>query len=209
MGRQVTAAWDVVVGERIRARRERRGWLQERLAQEMAAGGMAWQRGTVAAVEGGHRKVSALELVTVAGVFGRPLGDFFLDDGGGGIPIRGEVWNPYDVIVEFGDAVPVRRPLGTIVESIRDGLGATEGITGGPRLSGAAGVEADVKAARALGIEVAELQALAAQTWGRSLEREREARVDVEGVSARTVQARRGHVTRRLVEELRAARGQG
>lgn len=209
MGEQLVATWDAMVGERIRVRREARGWLQEQLAHEMTGVGFSWQRSTVAAVERGHRRVAALELVAVAGVMGRSLTRFLgPDEGEKGVMIRGEVWAPADVVVELGDTVPVHWTLAGIVGTI-DGERPEWTQSGGPRRLPVAESEADVKAARALGIEVAELRALAAQTWGRSLEREREARVDVEGVSARTVQARRGHVTRRLLDELRVARGQG
>lgn len=208
MAEGAALTWDEMVGERVRARREGRGWLQQQLAREMGSAGIAWQRGTVAAVEGGHRKASAPELVILAGIFDRPLWRFLLaDDDGEPVSIRGEMRQPRDVVLEMGTGAPVHRTLAAVSLTIRDGEDPRANQSGGPERGGASGTESDVKAARALGVEVGDLQRLAVSTWGHSLEVERDARVDVEGASARTVQARRGHVTRRLVEELRAAGG--
>jgi transcriptional regulator with XRE-family HTH domain len=66
--------------------------------------------------------------------------------------------------------------------------------------------EATVKAARRLERSPDEVDSAARRLWGRSLTDEREARI---GKASRTRadQARRGHVTRQLVDELRLAVG--
>ena len=64
--------------------------------------------------------------------------------------------------------------------------------------------EATVKAAKALGATPLEVATAAEQLWNRGLAAERDARADALGPasSTRARQARRGHVTRRLLAEL-------
>jgi hypothetical protein len=66
--------------------------------------------------------------------------------------------------------------------------------------------EATAKAARTLGVSSAELADLAETVWAASLTAERDRRLaempDAEEDSARTRQARRGHITRTLLSEL-------
>ena len=64
--------------------------------------------------------------------------------------------------------------------------------------------ETERKAARAVGIEPAMMRAIALDLWGRSLVEERDRRTGHD-VSGRSRQAVRGHVTRALLAELRAA----
>ena len=71
----------------------------------------------------------------------------------------------------------------------------------------AAAGEAERKAARVLGATPVLVALAAVKCWGRPLTDEREDRMTnagVEGVSPRVLQARRGHVTRTLLAELRS-----
>jgi transcriptional regulator with XRE-family HTH domain len=69
-----------VVARRIGQLREQAGadWTQARLAQAMNDLGFAWQRITVAEVEGGARKVTLEELLGLAALYGVPLVTFLL-----------------------------------------------------------------------------------------------------------------------------------
>jgi hypothetical protein len=68
--------------------------------------------------------------------------------------------------------------------------------------------DAERRASRTLGVPVDELAVIAWRLWGHGLAAERDEQVEralPAGVLARTVQAMRGHVTRQLLDELRAA----
>ncbi|MGW5123278.1 helix-turn-helix domain-containing protein [Streptomyces sp. NPDC004069] len=88
------------------------------------------------------------------------------------------------------------RIFGVALPELLDGLPSPEPAPVGPD-------EATVKAAQRLGWSPQEVDATAHRLWGRSLTAEREARI---GGAPRTRadQARRGHVTRQLMGELRA-----
>ena len=207
-GPHVEATWGVVVGARLRARRELRAWRQEDVAGRMVGLGQDWQRVTVAAVEQGSREASALELILLAGVFRRSLQAFLAlePDVETGIVLDGAEWPEEAVLVVSKPGMRLR--WATIVRDVLTAAGGVEAVTvGGPVESHRAPPpEADVKAARALDVGVPELQQAALVLWKRSLAEERDARLgDVEGVPARTVQARRGHLTRQLLGELRQA----
>ncbi len=65
-------------------------------------------------------------------------------------------------------------------------------------------LDATVKAAKRLGVTTADVDAAARALWGQTLAGERDKRVQpVEGETPRALQARRGHVTRALLDELR------
>jgi hypothetical protein len=74
-----------------------------------------------------------------------------------------------------------------------------------PEVQRAARGEAEQKAARRLAVDPHDLAIVAFAQWGRSLTEERDARVaalsDI-STTPRTTQARRGHVTRLLLDEL-------
>ncbi len=67
-----------LIARHIRQAREDSGWTQEQLAAAMREAGHAWQRVTVAEVEGGGRRVSLEELLALAILFGVPMVRFLL-----------------------------------------------------------------------------------------------------------------------------------
>ena len=73
-----------VVARRLRDQRERDGMTQARLAEDLRARGFGWSRVTVAEVEGGSRKVTLEELLSLAEYFDVPMASLLL-------PIDGEV----------------------------------------------------------------------------------------------------------------------
>ncbi len=63
--------------------------------------------------------------------------------------------------------------------------------------------EAEQRAADRLGVLAVQVKAASRVIWGRDFEEERDSRVGNGGVPAQSLQARRGHATRAMVEELR------
>lgn len=63
--------------------------------------------------------------------------------------------------------------------------------------------ETTAKAARRLGVDAFDVAVAAEQLWERGLAAERDARLgDTKGLPRRALQARRGHITRALLDEL-------
>jgi len=87
--------------------------------------------------------------------------------------------------------------LGVRLEELLSGLPEPSPVEAGPD-------EATVKAAQRLNAAPVDVDAAAQRLWGRGLVAERDARLGV-ATRSRTDQARRGHVTRALIEELRGA----
>ena len=66
------------------------------------------------------------------------------------------------------------------------------------------------KVAKGLDLDVNDLEALAYRLWGRSFLYERERRLGgISGLSKRSAQTKRGHVTRALLADVKAYLGQG
>jgi transcriptional regulator with XRE-family HTH domain len=89
------------------------------------------------------------------------------------------------------------RVLGVSLEELLNGLPAPSPVEAGPD-------EATVKAARRLDADPVDVDAMAQRLWGRTLTAERDVRVGA-ATRSRADQARRGHVTRALIDELRGA----
>lgn len=89
------------------------------------------------------------------------------------------------------------RIYGMALSELLGGLPTPEPVETGPD-------EATAKAARRLGIQPEAADAAARRLWGRGLSAERDARLGT-ATRSRADQARRGHVTRHLIEELRGA----
>lgn len=88
--------------------------------------------------------------------------------------------------------------LGVTLEELLHGLPAPSPVQDAPD-------EATVKAAKRLNADPVEVDALARQLWGRSLTAERDAQLGL-ATRSRADQARRGHVTRALIDQLGRAR---
>jgi transcriptional regulator with XRE-family HTH domain len=59
-----------LLGERVRERRNEKGWSQEKLAKEMTALGFSWNQTTAAKTERAARPVNADEMFALATLFG-------------------------------------------------------------------------------------------------------------------------------------------
>ena len=172
-------------GDTIREWRERAALTQDQVASAARELGLSWTRATVAAIEIGRRELSLDEFTVLRGA-----------------PVRQDELSAF-----FNRASVVRTHRGDTAEHL----------------------DAEMKAARKLGIEPAVIVAESRRLWGRTLTEERDFRVKsfigigdlVEHIdqmrarglkprqprpgvitAARAVQARRGHITRALVEEL-------
>jgi hypothetical protein len=181
------------IGDLLKAWRKTAGLRQDEVATIARASGLEWGRDTVAAIEGGRRDLSLVEYLT----------------------LRGAPMQPQEIAALFHPRTGAR-PAPAAVAAKQD---------------------AELKAARKLGVDPTVIVTTARCLWGRTLTEERDARVkasipirglvDVVDVrrargfrdhernrvlrkrgvitAARMVQARRGHMTRALVDELQQA----
>ncbi len=164
------------VGALLRAYREARGLRQDEVARAAREGELGWTRATVAAIETGKRELSLSEFFALRG---SPLQAGELDGE------RGLLWYA-------SQDRPIRR--GKLAERL----------------------DAETKAAAKLGVEPSAIVAASYHLWGRTLTEERDrvvkaresfdemakARYGAETPPTRTLQAHRGHVTRRLVVQI-------
>lgn len=203
-----------VIGENLRHWRSEAGVTQDEVARAALELGFEWTQATVAAIETGRREVSLGEFVALpfianrlapragGGRFRRLYG--FLAEAPEAIALAKDVrladpannlWTLFDGAAVGGNG---RVPAGAV--SPRPGV--RERIP--ERVESE--LDAQRKAARSLGVEPGMIGLAAWQLWGRNLTDERDARVSRRvgnDVSARSLQAHRGHVTRELLEEIR------
>ena len=199
--------WIVFGGERLRATRETKGLRQDDVARAAMARGFPWYRGTVAQIEGGHRELSVPEFFALLQILGQSVA---------------EVFGAGDDLLELSPSFKVRA---ADIGQLLSGRGAT---FFGPNFKARTDVddrttifvpaptvafeaptdlvgEAETHAASRLGRSIPEIQLLSSRLWGHSLSIERDLRMvgrEKEGLSPRSRQALRGHITRQLLEEL-------
>jgi hypothetical protein len=182
---------DEAVAKGLRALLDEADMRHEDLARAMTNLGFRWNANRVTQIVTGRRPMSLLELAGVYAVLRRPVGDLVGDKGevelpGGWI----EVALVQRALTRGGHAWVSKRK---VESALRDAFAERE--------------EAGLKAAKRLGRTAAEIDAASRKLWGLSLAAERDRRVeeraDEPSKTPRALQARRGHVTRALVEELR------
>lgn len=208
------------VGQRVRALRLERGWTQIKLAQAVTIAGLTdWRRGTVTSLEAGHRQVAWAETLVLAHAFGIPVTELFPLPSGPGDATKPGAW-----VLRLGPDRVMRPEVARWhLTGGRDGLpddtaDPAQGIFAtAPEGYGDWLMERDDanrKAAQALGLDhVDDLVALSMAQWGgMTLPRERDRRLaNVPGsdqLPLLSQRALRGHITRTLLAELRAAQGQ-
>ena len=165
---------------------------QHDLAESMRERGFRWQTNRVAQIETLRRPVSLLEVVGLSRVFGVPVSRLLAGEdkidlpSGAAIPlseVRAALAGEPETI-SLADFVTLVAP-----DDSRDDLR---------------------KVAKGLGLDAKDLQALAYSLWGQSFHHERATRLgDVSGLSKRSAQTKRGHVTRALLADVRDHLGQG
>jgi len=185
-----------MVGANMRRVREAAGRRQEDVAAAAREWGIRWTRSTVAEAEAGTKPLNAAELLLLSRILQAAGCDApglaaLLDDGGRWVRVGGVLHEPGLLAKGLSARPGPARPRGTgdVVERIRHR-------------------DAEQVAARRLGWTPLELAVGALELWGRGLAEERDARVAAAApgeVSAATLRALRGRVSRHLYGELRAA----
>jgi hypothetical protein len=211
-----------VIGEGLRAMRAASRARQEDVALAARGAGLDWTRATVAAIENNRRALSIEEFLilphVLADVTGEPvsLAELITTEWGAVELTERLVYEPADlramlVFVVARPWTPAERATEALVHALftRPAREMLERVW--PARSDAeyeavareAAGETERAAAAKLQLRPLALSALAHRLWGRGLSAERDRRVAELGeASSRTVQARRGHVTRRLLAEL-------
>jgi transcriptional regulator with XRE-family HTH domain len=226
MGDDRVPTLDEVIGRAVKTLREQKKMAQDALARACRRKGLQWSRSSIAMLEAGRRSCSISELLIVASALGAPLR---LIVSGECLPDR-----PETVMLTATTAANLAAISEALV-SPSDRLGLRTAFRIGWEIGqemSAWSIEsgdADQKAARQLGISTERLMSVAEPLWGRSLTAERERRVNEGPFSTddhralvstddhrvpsstedrqRALRALRGHITRELLRELRAALG--
>jgi len=182
-----------VIARNVALLRTEHSATQPDLAGKMKANGFTWSTNRVAQIETLHRPVSLLEVVGLAAVFGVSVSRLLAGDDEITLP-SGATWR----LSVVRDAL-AGEPRVEIHDATKDEL---EDL----RSSG----EDLRKMAGKLGVRWQDLDALAYRVFGQSFHAEREARTgDVSGLSKRSAQTKRGHVSRALLADVEKYLGEG
>jgi hypothetical protein len=209
--------------ERLRLGREpgytvvdREKILQEEVAARARSIGLkGWNRSTVAAIERGGRTLFPVELALLPSI----LGDLGCARTDGARLTVSDLLAANDVRawIEHEQQRNRPRPLPPLFRRWTERIARrAQGLVPGLTVEGTvllaskrrqdldawAMEDAIVKAAPSLGVPSIALALAGWVKWGHGLTQEREARLKVTGLSAREIQAVRGHLTRKLLEEL-------
>lgn len=191
-----------LLAHRVRARRRELRLTQDEVARRAWANGSAWMtRGAVGAIERGTADLDLPQLAILVRVLETDLSTL--------VGSRAKVFLDKGVTIEVDDLVSQVFGRPTDWDFRSDGSGRVArvrhgSVVGYVRVIGVA----EQKAASKLGVSPEEVADAAGSLWGRSLAEERDARLGTlapEGASARTIQALRGHITRKLLQELEPA----
>ena len=184
-----------VIARNVAELRTEHGWTQAELAREMHDWGFTWATNRVAQLETLRRPVSLLEVIGLAMVFDLPVERLLDGDDKIALPDGREF------------------PLAWLRKAVIEGQPKTRFSIFSPQHHLA--VEAEYQELRRmatkLGLSAPEdLDALARKVFGQPFHSEREARLgDVAGLSKRSAQTKRGHVSRALLAEVDKYLGEG
>lgn len=207
-------SFGTALGHRLRRVREDARLTAQEVSDLSSTYGLGWDRTIVSRVERGSRQVSAVELMALGALYRRSVADLLptepcrLTDRLGAEPtaLRDALMSPPDYVAPAGSM------QGALVEAALPALRWAHDRYPGTAVRWVGQAEqhahdaAVVKAASRLAVDPLDVAVGAVTVWGRDLVTERDERVGVvagEGIRAR--QARRGHVTRMLLDELRPA----
>lgn len=208
------------VGENVRRIRAERGIAADELAMELKSVGLNWNANRVYELERGNKTVSIPELIALAYSFSAlnspvKLSDLF--EGEEPILLNEKMSITTSHMKEIFEGAPLGQGLKDWPMRRRQFMEATESVSplsaealmelgrfneGGVNADSAASAYtsiglAELKAAKALGLTMAELIGACLAIWGRTLTSERDSRA--EGLRGQA----KGHVTRELLDELR------
>ncbi|MGB6164031.1 MAG: helix-turn-helix transcriptional regulator [Pseudonocardiaceae bacterium] len=217
-----------VLGRRVRELREQAAVRQEDLADKARALDLPWNRSRIAALERGEKPISVEDLVLIVALLSsaldRPVDVAELFDADESVRLSKIAEIPARALAEVlhGAATDSRVMLvgapegGFGVEAFEVNNSRTRALaqlTGtSPSLTELQAIarsmsEADERARRALGEVIGVYAVMCHALWGRSLSAQRDARLVFEAahlpVGSAVLAARRGHVTRELLAELR------
>jgi transcriptional regulator with XRE-family HTH domain len=199
-----------VLARRLVALRTEHGLTQDDVARFARRDGLDWSRATVASIENGRRPISLGEMLVLSLGFDIDLADWF-DDLPADRPVR-LTENPKKPGM-YADIAP--GALHAAFVATDEGQWRAAACWDSPRTrpgtsdmdvlrAEIAAGEAEENLARAIGIEPMELVNRSFALWGRTLTEQRDRLVDEQGGNRppTSIQARRGHVTRQLLQEL-------
>jgi len=211
-----------VVGENVRRIREAAGARQDDVATAARVLGLRWTRSKIAALERGEKSLDLAEVVLLAEamgeIAGQPVGVADLLAGDGAVRLSQSLVIHREALRRFlgGDSVRVlltdipggadamARAIPRVPERIQ-----RMKLLAGPdmraedlRHAATVAGEAEERVGRTLGVSKMDVAYLAVGLWGRTLAEERDRRVG-DDVPLASRSAKRGRVTRRLVEDLR------
>ncbi|NIZ91576.1 helix-turn-helix domain-containing protein [Kineococcus rubinsiae] len=200
-----------LIGERVRTRRQRRGWRQVDLANRMGQRHVPWTQSIVSGVEGGDRDLRMSEFSALCVIFRQSASELLrLEPDEVGHVFDGRTWPTGQVAVDRGDDGPYWPAW-----AIGDGLAASPATAWIDRRHGGPVDHAELppdpmtlKLATAMGVPPITVHAAAAALYGHRPEREREERLAAANAAElppRARQARRGHVSRQIRAELERA----
>jgi len=168
-----------VITRNLTELRTEQGDTQSSLAEKMRAIGFTWSTNRVAQVETLRRPVSLIEVVGLAAAFGVPVSRLLKGDD--------------DVSLPSGETVPLAMVRASLTGECH--FEARE----------VSAVDTDDlrRMAAKMGLRPPAFDALARRVFGRSFRSEGDSRLgDTSGLSKRSAQTKRGHVTRALLAEL-------
>jgi transcriptional regulator with XRE-family HTH domain len=184
---------EYVIARAVAELRAEHGWTQHDLAWRLNALGAGWSANRVAQIETLRGRATLFEVMALCWVFEVSLGRLLNGDDEIESP-NGQGSVPLDLVRQVMTGSPIAPtaleadplPLPAPVESVID-------------------FEEIRKIAKALGMRPQVLAYLAEQMWGRGFTAERDIRAgNLSGLTKRSAQTKRGHVTRALITEVRA-----
>ncbi len=199
----------MALGHRLRQVREERRLTVAEVASRARRVGLAFDGSIVSRIELGQRQVSAAELLLLAAVYGKGVADL--------LPTERVRFNAaVGASPAQLRAALTKAPRGwenpQLTAAVRQGMFNVAATAerweakypGASAMASADDVDQPVKAAaKRLGVTPDEVLLAADALWGHGLTRERDRRVAALGpTTARGRQARRGHVTRALLDEI-------
>lgn len=174
-----------VIARNVAELRTEHGWTQAELAREMRACGFTWATNRVTQLETLRRPVSLLEVIGLAMVFDLTVKRLLAGDDKIALPDGREFHLPWLLKIALEGEPKTRFPI----------------FSAQNYLAGQADYQELRKMATKLGLSSPEdLDALSRTVFGQAFHTEREARLgDVSGLSKRSAQTKRGHMSRALL----------
>jgi hypothetical protein len=211
-----------VIGEQVRALRDAHAIRLEDVAVAARRHGLRWSTGSVADLEVGRRTLTAVELVLLPDLLsaacGRRISLTDLLPGAGRIQLTDFASSPASYVRDVlggrvsrnGLQLAAPEPVKAAVQDARSTFALLKKL-GGESVQSSdlsswvrAAHPVEEKTAIRLGLPLGVIVVAGRQLWGRSMAAERDERVKPPSTNARRNQAKRGHATRQLVDEMRS-----